>query len=123
MFALLSSLACASAMQTARALAMRGASHQPAARALVTMAAKKGDVASITYSLRPDMSSRASKYGDDADKLVDSLPFDIGSVRFGVNAGGYLDGIHAAVAQMAQGESKDAVSIDAGAGELSLIHI
>ena len=50
--------------------------------------------------------------------MVQSLPFDVGGdVSFMVGAGNYLEGIHATVAQMAVGESREAVSIDAGAGE------
>lgn len=90
-----------------------------APRALVHLAASAGDVATISYSLRPDMESRAKKYGDKADRLVESLPFDVGEARFVVNAGGYLEGIHACVAQMAAGEKKTDVSIDSGTGDYS----
>ena len=93
-----------------------------APRAFVTLAAKAGDVATIKYSLRPDMESRVSTYGQNAELLVGSLPFDVGEVSFVVNGifgrgGGYLDGIHATVAQMEPGEKKTDVSIDSGAGE------
>ena len=79
--------------------------------------AAAGDVATVQYSLRPDMESRASTYGKNSDKLLESLPFDIGTVRFVVNEGGYLEGLHSTVSQMAAGDAKKDVSIDAGYGD------
>ena len=102
----------ASAMPRAAVVAVAS----PAAAA--AGAAQAESVASVTYSLRPDLATgRSATYGENADKLVSSLPFDVGDVRFVVGAGGFLDGLHATVAQMEPGESKSGVSIDAGAGE------
>jgi len=80
-------------------------------------AAALGDVVTVNYSLRPDLTSRAAAYGENADKLTESLPFDIGKVAFVLGGGGYLDGLHEAVLGMEEGSSVDAVSIDSGAGE------
>jgi len=76
-------------------------------------------VVSVSYALKPDPSSRASKFGDNAAKLTESLPFDVGDVRFVLGSGNYLEGLHAAVSQMEVGDERKAVSIDAGAGEYS----
>jgi len=88
----------------------------PSPRSVVQMALEGNPVASVSYSLRPDLDSRAGTFGENAAKLVDSLPFDVGDVRFVLNGGGYLEGLHAAVAQMSAGDKKTGISIDAGAG-------
>jgi len=87
-------------------------------RSSLTMGASKGDVVSVTYSLKPDLKSgRASSFGTNADKITDSLSFDQGDVTFVVGGGGYIDGIHKTVLGMDVGESVSDISIDAGYGE------
>ena len=80
------------------------------------MAAAVGDVVTVEYSLKPDLSSRAASYGENADKLIGSLPFDVGGVSFVLGAGGYLDGLHDAVIGMEEGAKVQGKPIDAGAG-------
>jgi len=101
------------ALLTATAMAAR---RLPSPRSVVQMALDGNPVASVSYSLRADVDSRAATFGENAAKLVDSLPFDVGDVRFVVDGGGYLEGLHAAVAQMSAGENKTGISIDAGSG-------
>jgi len=100
------------------ALLARGfaASARRFASRAVVLASLAGDVATVKYSLKPDISSRLKGFGENAGKVIDSLPFDVGNVRFVLNGGGYLDGLHATVGQMSIGEKKEDVSIDAGAG-------
>ena len=76
-------------------------------------AVAEGDVATVEYSLRPDMDSRAKDFGD---TMIDGVNFDIGKVSFVVGGGGYFDGLHETVVGMKAGEKKD-VSIDAGYGD------
>ena len=92
-------------------------SLHPRMMAASTTAAAKGDVVKVRYSLKPDMESRAESFGENADKLIEALPFDMGECSFVLGGGGYLDGLHDTVMGMAAGDSVDGVSIDAGAGE------
>jgi FKBP-type peptidyl-prolyl cis-trans isomerase 2 len=92
--------------------------HRAAAAAMTAASTTfAGDVATVRYTLAPDLTSRASSYGESAEKLIDSLPFDVGEVTFGLGSGGYLDGIISTVEKMDIGERKTGVSIDAGAGD------
>ena len=114
---MLGMLMCSTLQRGMPPVARRLVSTAP--RAVVVAAAQAGDVASVTYSLSPNMESRAASYGENANMLIDSLPFDTGDVRFVIGRGGYLDGLHSTVAQMAVGEKKTGVSIDAGAGDFN----
>ena len=91
----------------------RGAVISAAAAAV----AANGDVVRVKYGLAPDMTSKASSYGENAESLCASLPFDVGECKFVLGGGGYLDGLHDAVRGMSVGESAEGVAIDAGAGE------
>jgi len=113
--ALLAAVSCTSAFRSGGTLFARRLASPRAAIAIASLVTS--DVATVTYSLRPDLSSRASSYGENAERLIESLPFDVGDVSFVVGGGTYLEGLHATVGQMAVGETRTDVSIDAGAGE------
>ena len=82
------------------------------------MGAAVGDVVSVKYSLEPDLKTgRASSFDDNANKITDSLSFDVGDVSFVVGGGGYIDEIHSTVLGMDVGDSVTDVSVDAGYGE------
>ena len=83
----------------------------------IVMGVNAGDVATVSYKLRPDLTTgRAASFGAGAEQIVSSLPFDVGDVTFVVGGGGYLPGLHEALVGMEVGAAK-AVTVDAGYGE------